>query len=209
MVHRVEQGVMAGFRKLFPRLGPLRSVAAKPLKSLGQRIFGNTNTDTIRSGNWYGNDTTWRMVLDLNRMLLYADRNGDIQDHPLRRVFCIVDGIVGGEGNGPLDPSPKPAGIVLAGANPVAVDLASACLMGFDYRRLPVLYRSLLDHPLPLAAFEYNDVVCRSNAPRFDQPLSKYNRVGLAFIPHFGWQGHIERACTQTREASATSPVEG
>jgi uncharacterized protein (DUF362 family) len=200
--HRMERKIMTGFRRLFPLLGPVRGVIAKPLRALGTRVFGDTNTDTIRSGNWYGNDTTWRMAIDLNRVLMYADGKGHLQDHPARRMFCIVDGIVGGEGNGPLDPSPKPAGVVLAGVSSVAVDLVSAHVMGFDYRRLPVLYRSLMDHPLPLAAFGYNDVICRSNAPQFDQPLDAFDGADLTFVPHFGWRGHIERQCTPTREAS-------
>ena len=73
---------------------------AKPLKALGKDIFGDTNTNTIRSGNWYGNDTTWRMVIDLNRILMYAQSSGCLQAKPARRMFCIVDGIVGGDGNG-------------------------------------------------------------------------------------------------------------
>jgi len=190
--HRIEQKAMACFRSLFPLLGPLRGVMAKPLKALGTSIFGDTNTNTIRSGNWYGNDTTWRMVIDLNRILMYADKNGYIQNNPQRRIFCIVDGIVGGEGNGPLDPTPKPAGIVLAGMNPVAVDLVCARLMGFDYKRLPVLFEAMLDHPLPLCTFEYGNVVCKSNDSRYGRPLSEFDGRGFAFKPHFGWKGHVE-----------------
>ncbi|MEN8251261.1 MAG: DUF362 domain-containing protein, partial [Bacteroidota bacterium] len=193
--NRIEQKTMTCFRSLFPLLGPLRGVMAKPLKALGTSIFGDTNTNTIRSGNWYGNDTTWRMVIDLNRILMYADRNGYLQDSPPRRIFCIVDGIVGGEGNGPLDPTPKPSGIVLAGANPVAVDLVCACLMGFDYKRLPILYQSMLDHSLPLSAFKYDEVICKSNVQQFDLPLGEFEGKGLAFEPHFGWQKHIELNC--------------
>jgi uncharacterized protein (DUF362 family) len=191
--HQVERKTMACFRYLFPLFGPVRAVMAKPLKALGKGIFGDTNTNTIRSGNWYGNDTTWRMVLDLNRILVYADNNGHLQQSPLRRVFCIVDGIVGGEGNGPLDPTPKRAGIILAGANPVAVDLTCARLMGFDYKCLPLLYQALADHSMPVG-FEYDEVVCNSNAQRFDRHLSEFNGKSLAFKPHFGWQGHIEKS---------------
>ena len=159
--HRIEQKTMACFRSLFPLLGPLRGVMAKPLKALGTSIFGDTNTNTIRSGNWYGNDTAWRMVIDLNRILMYADKNGHLQDTPVRRIFCIVDGIIGGEGNGPLDPTPKPAGIVLAGMNPVAVDLVCARLMGFDYKQLPVLYKAMVKHSLPIFVSEYDKVICK------------------------------------------------
>ncbi len=193
--HRIERRVMAGFRRLFPLLGPARRVLARPLLFLGKRAFGDTNTDTIRSGNWYGNDTTWRMVLDLNRILLYADRDGHLQDQPARRLLCIVDGIVGGEGNGPLDPKPKAAGAVLAGVNPLAVELAAARLMGFDHERLPLLREGLRAHPLPLALFNYDDVICRRSDVDAEQALSQMSDLGASFRPHFGWQGHIERGC--------------
>src|SRR5262245_39113458 len=41
-----------------------------PVKWVGRKVFGETH-DVIRSGNWFGNDTIWRMVLDLNKVLLY------------------------------------------------------------------------------------------------------------------------------------------
>jgi hypothetical protein len=188
---------MACFRNLFPLFGPLRGVIAKPVKALGKGIFGDTNTNTIRSGNWYGNDTTWRMVIDLNRILMYADKSGHLQDNPARRIFCIVDGIVGGEGNGPLDPTPKPAGLVLVGTNPVAVDLVCARLMGFDYKRLPVLRQALDNHSLPITAFERDELICKSNVQQFDRSLDEFDRMSLAFEPHFGWQKHVELYSSQ------------
>ncbi|MBN2594650.1 MAG: DUF362 domain-containing protein [Sedimentisphaerales bacterium] len=190
--HRIEQKAMACFRSLFPLLGPLRGAIAKPLKAIGQHIFGDTNVDTIRSGNWYGNDTTWRMVIDLNRISVYADRNGNLQDHPARNIFNIVDGIIGGEGNGPLDPTPKPTGIIIAGENSVAVELVCARLMDFDYKKIPLLYQSMTQHSLPVYSSKYDNVICRSDDPQFDKPLAQFNGVNLAFKSHFGWQGHIE-----------------
>ena len=192
IIHRIERKTMTCFRRLFPLLGPVRAIMARPLKALGRSIFGDTNTDTIRSGNWYGNDTTWRMAIDLNRILMYADRNGNLQDRPARNIFNIVDGVVGGEGNGPLDPAPKPAGVVITGRNSVAVDLTCARLMDFDYKRLPILYRPLKDEPLPLFPGKYEDVICKSNNHQFDRALCEFNGRSFAFKPHFGWQGHIE-----------------
>ena len=193
LIQRVERNTMECFRSVFPLLGPLRTVVAKPLKALGTSIFGDTNTNTIRSGNWYGNDTTWRMVIDLNRILMYADKNGHLQDSPASRMFCIVDGIVGGGGNGPLDPTPKKTGIVLAGVHPVAVDLVCARLMGFDYKRLPVLFRALdNEHPLPLMNFSSDDISCTSNEERLNKYLKEIKGEIFAFEPHFGWKGHVE-----------------
>jgi uncharacterized protein (DUF362 family) len=196
--HKIERHTMECFRRLFPLLGPLRKVIAKPLKTVGQSVFGNTNTDTVRSGNWYGNDTTWRMVLDLNRIITYADKNGDIQNNPARRIFFIVDGIVGGEGNGPLDPTPKNTGIVIAGMNPVAVDLTCTRIIGFDYNRVPLLHQALDNsHPICLALFGYNEVTCRSNAQKFGCPLNQFDELIVPFKPHFGWQGHVEANLSQ------------
>ncbi|MCX5685048.1 MAG: DUF362 domain-containing protein, partial [Planctomycetota bacterium] len=186
-IHRIEREAVAGFKRLFPGLGPLRRCIAGPAKALGKRVFGDTNTDTIRSGNWHGNDTTWRMVIDLNRILVYADAEGNLHNQPVRQVFNIVDGIVGGEGNGPLDPTPKPAGVVLAGANLVAADLVCARLMGFDWERLPVLHRAFGAHPLPLGTFAREEVVCKSDDVAYDRPLSQIEGPCFAFQPHFGW----------------------
>jgi hypothetical protein len=133
------------------------------------------------------------MVVDLNRLLLYADAEGRLHDQPVRRLLNIVDGIIGGEGNGPLDPTPKPAGLVLAGENAVAVDFACARLMDFDYLKIPLLLGAFGGHPLPLAAFSPEEVFVQSNADRFCGPVVEIAGAVLAFSPHFGWRGHIER----------------
>jgi uncharacterized protein (DUF362 family) len=189
---RIESAVVMQFKRLFPLLGPLRQLVAGPIKAAGKRIFGDTNAGTIRSGNWYGNDTTWRMVLDLNRILYYADAAGELHEQPVRRFFSVVDGIVAGEGNGPLDPTPKAAGVVVAGTNAVAVDLACAYLVGFDYRRLPILRGALASHRAPIAAFGFDDVKTLSNNRRLDRSLKGYRGRCYAFRPPLGWERHIE-----------------
>lgn len=190
--NRIERGVMSGFRRVFPMLGPLRPLIAGPIKSLGKRIFGDTNTNKIRSGNWYGNDTTWRMVIDLNRALHYFDADGKMHARPVRRFFSLVDGIVSGEGNGPLDPLPKPAGLILAGWNPVAVDIAAARLMGFDWRRIKMLARAIESVEVPLVGFADEQLSVASNRGEYDGRLALLTGPGLGFRPHFGWIGHVE-----------------
>ena len=125
---------------------------------------------------------------------MYADKNGYIQDSPARQMFCIVDGIVGGEGNGPLDPTPKPAGIIVAGENPVAVDLVCAGIMGFDFAKLPLPNRSFVAHPFPLVAFDACDVIAHSNDDNFGRNILLLRDPIFDFKPHFGWEGNIERA---------------
>jgi uncharacterized protein (DUF362 family) len=56
-----------------------------------------------------------------------------------RRTFAIVDGITGMEGNGPIQGSPKQSGVIVMGANPVAVDATCCRVMGLDPSRVRYL----------------------------------------------------------------------
>ncbi len=49
-----------------------------------------------------------------------------------RRTFAIVDGVVGMEGNGPIQGTPKRAGVLVMGSDLVAVDSTCCRIMGID-----------------------------------------------------------------------------
>jgi len=55
------------------------------------------------------------------------------------RQFAIVDGVVGMEGNGPIQGTPKPAGVIVAGSDPVAVDATCCRIMGIDPAKIRYL----------------------------------------------------------------------
>jgi uncharacterized protein (DUF362 family) len=57
------------------------------------------------------------------------------------RQFALVDGIVGMEGNGPIQGTPKHAGVLVAGSDPVAVDATCCRVMRID--PLQIAYLSL------------------------------------------------------------------
>jgi uncharacterized protein (DUF362 family) len=59
-----------------------------------------------------------RSVLDLNRIF--------------RRSFAIVDGIVGMEGNGPIQGRPKKCGVMVMGPDLRAVDATCCRIMGIE-----------------------------------------------------------------------------
>ena len=66
----------------------------------------------------------------------------------VRPNFAIVDGIVGMQGNGPTQGSPKPCGLLVLGDDPVAVDATCARIMGIVPERIDYLRRAgiLLGH---------------------------------------------------------------
>jgi uncharacterized protein (DUF362 family) len=56
-----------------------------------------------------------------------------------RRSFAIVDGIVGMEGNGPIQGTPKPCGVLVMGSDLPAVDATCCRIMGIDPARVEYL----------------------------------------------------------------------
>jgi uncharacterized protein (DUF362 family) len=65
-----------------------------------------------------------------------------------RPDFAIIDGIIGMEGNGPVQGTPKAAGVLLFGDDPVAVDATACRVMGLKPEKVPYLGRAgtLLGH---------------------------------------------------------------
>jgi len=166
-----------------------------PVKWAGRKLFGETR-ETIRSGNWYGNDTLWRTVLDLNKVLLYANPDGSLRPEApanTKPYLSIVDGVIAGEGDGPEAPTPRSTGVLLAGTNPVAVDLLCARLMGFDWELIPALRNAFRIRRYAVAGFPWDDVHAISSAPEYTRRVSDIPfEDTFRFRPHFGWRGHIE-----------------
>ncbi len=59
--------------------------------------------------------------------------------HLFPRQFAIVDGIVGMEGNGPIQGTPKAAGVLVAGSDVAAVDATCCRIMGIEPKRVEYL----------------------------------------------------------------------
>lgn len=176
---RVQSQLISAFKYAVKLSGKAARIWAPTAVGVGSRIFGAT-TDVVRSGNWHGNDTTWRMTLDLNKILLHYDGCGKRRTKPLR-YLSIIDGIVAGEGNGPMEADAKLCGILLGGVNPVAVDFIATQLMGFDWKKVPSVREAFRPQSLPLIEAQPETIrAVPTLGTRFQ------------FRPHFGWKDHIE-----------------
>jgi uncharacterized protein (DUF362 family) len=86
-------------------------------------------------------------------ILHWAGIAGSILDinSTVRPDFAIVDGIVGMEGNGPIQGTPKSSQVLVLGDDPVAVDATCARVMGLDPQRIDYLAKAgtLLGHLKP------------------------------------------------------------
>jgi uncharacterized protein (DUF362 family) len=161
------------------------------LKKIGDQIFGTTE-QVVRSGNWYGNDTIWRTILDLNKILFYGTKDGTFSSKP-RRYLTIIDGIYGGQGNGPMAPDKVESGILIMSPNPVTCDCTAAKLMGFDYKKIPSLSNAFKITKMLIVDFQHKDIMVQSNNANWNMKLESIDSKNcFHFEPHFGWKEHIE-----------------
>ena len=109
-----------------------------------------------------GNDTIWRMVVDLYNAM----------NKRKRKYFSLVDGIIAGEGYGPFCPRSKYANVLIAGDNLLAVDIVSTRLMGIDPLKIRYI-KYFLDANL----YNINDIIVLSNeydSDKYFTSLSPY-----------------------------------
>ncbi len=190
---RLENWVVMPAKQLLLADVPMFKRLARRTKQVGYDVFGGTE-QVVRSGNWHGNDTVWRMCLDLHRILLYGEADGSMRPAGgAKRYFSVVDGIAAMDGNGPVAGDRREAGLIVAGANPVAVDTVCARVMGFDPQRMPLLRAAYDAHRWPLVEGTEADIAPISDVAAWNRPLAAWRLEDtLRFRPHFGWVGAIE-----------------
>lgn len=143
--------------------------------------------EKFSEGSWYGNDTIWRTILDLNTILQYADREGRICKERQRRYFNVGDMIISGEKDGPVNPSKKEAGVILAGEDPCSFDEVVTALMGFDRDKIPTIKH--MREVLPAIYLE-DTYRIRSDYEVWDGQTAAdiYENHNLGFVPNPGWR---------------------
>jgi uncharacterized protein (DUF362 family) len=150
------------------------------------------------NGDWYGNDTLWRPILDLNYLLFYVNKKGEEVSSKVRNYICLSDGVIAGEGDGPVNPSQKKAGIIALSQNPILNDICISRIMGFDWEKIPQLRNSTFLKEY----FEFD-----RNFEKFSL-LENINSTGynvvtfeelpnLKFNPPPGWLNQIEIMVTR------------
>lgn len=144
----------------------------------------------LAGGAWHGNDTLWRMIYDLNLVIQCVDAQGRLHDRPQRRYFCVVDGLVSGEGNGPLQPLPRETDWLVLGDDPFAIDAALAFFMGYDPARVPVVARHREYLGPGWGQFDLTALEILLDGVR---TLLTESDVNLHFAVPPGWRSHVER----------------
>ncbi len=172
---------------------PIKFICAIVKKTLWNSHYIFPFKDDVYEGMWWGNDTLWRTLGDLNRIVKYADKNGVLQTKAQRKQIVLIDGVIGGEGDGPLACDPVKSGMLIAGISPPVVDAVAATAMGFDIEKIPLIYKSFDNnsHPLPLTSVEASSIQVLIDGK--EVPLNDFiKQPKKQFRPHPQWRGHVE-----------------
>jgi uncharacterized protein (DUF362 family) len=141
-------------------------------------------------GSWWGNDTIWRSVIDLNRIIIFANREGIIMETPQRKYLTLVDGVIAGDGEGPLHPTPRETGVIMLAQDPFCCDVVAATLMGFDHRKIRYLKTKV--EPILVNNKTATDKISIASEDSNWSTLQNIAEHHLSFIPPTWWRGHIE-----------------
>jgi uncharacterized protein (DUF362 family) len=115
---------------------------------------------------WPKNELHWRGI-DQSIIDIALTRTPDL---------AIVDGIVGMEGDGPINGTPRPLGVMVMGADPLAVDATCCRLMKIDPARVGYL---MLGHRKKLGH------LAESNIVQLGEPIQKVARPFATFPERF------------------------
>lgn len=149
-------------------------------------ILKKRNLLYYESGSWYGNDTIWRTILDLNKIICYSDKKGHMQKDKTRTIFNIADMIISGEKEGPLMPTSKKVGIIVAGFDCYQMDKVICKIMGFNETKIKYLNECNKENKYKLCTKE-EKIYFNSKI------ISKNEIPNKKFIPASGWINYIER----------------
>jgi uncharacterized protein (DUF362 family) len=132
---------------------------------------------------WHGNDTTWRMVMDLNKIAEFGKADGTLSENPRRQIFSLCDGVIAGQGDGPLKPEPLLLGIISFTNNSFINDRAIALLIGLPAEKIPLLNNTSLDEKI--------DWEITLDGKRIR--LEKLKQYAIKAIPPKGWAGYLNK----------------
>jgi hypothetical protein len=140
-------------------------------------------------GSWAGNDTVWRMVLDLNRIALYGRADGTMADQRQRVLLSLTDAIVAGQGDGPLAPTPLWLGAITFSACAPAAERANAALLRLNAEAIPLLAHAGDRFRWPIAAPSSAELRARD---RVLLPEALALDHGASACAPRGWRGQVE-----------------
>lgn len=153
------------------------------LKVLTSRMYKDE-----AEGSWYGNETISKTIVDLNKILQYADKEGHLSTEIQRRVIHVGDMIISGEKEGPVAPSPKQVGAIVIATNAFAFDYAVGVMMGAKIEKIPFIKDAKMTSEC-LKLIPEKEITIISNDSRLNalEAIKVSDSLKWKFVPTKGW----------------------
>jgi uncharacterized protein (DUF362 family) len=132
---------------------------------------------------WHGNDTCWRMVSDLNTIAQFGSIDGKIHLQKQRDIYALSDGIIGGQGNGPLNPEPLNLGVLIFSNDSSLNDLVISRIMKLNSDKIPII-RELEPERINKCTYRLNSAKIR---------IDELVNISIDTKPSPGWELLIQK----------------
>jgi hypothetical protein len=132
-------------------------------------------------GAWEGNDTTWRMTVDVFNAFVKDCTGLRKKNKWPFKTFSVVDGIIGGDTDGPHFPDKVEPKVIVSGEDFIAVD--AVCVRLMDYNIETVKYLKYLLNQYEIAL---NEISVKSKQFDVHKFFDKNNNY-LGFRPPYKW----------------------
>lgn len=188
-----ESAVKGALEYVYDRQNTTNSKAAARVYAFAgrglQSVLHRQRDEIGLEGSWSGNATIWRTCLDLNRILLYGKPDATFGETVQRRVLHISDGIIAGQGDGPLASQSLALGWLTAGRSAAAMDLLGAYLLGYNPQKIALVRESFGSFKWRIAEFSAAQVelIGDLNAANAAQFLIETARNAEVIYPA-GWR---------------------
>jgi uncharacterized protein (DUF362 family) len=145
--------------------------------------------DPVFEGSWHGNDTCWRMVGDLNRILRFGKPDGTLSDKPQRVLHSITDAIVCGDGDGPLAPQAQFAGLITYSPDPYHAELVHCGILRLNPEKIRLIQGLKNTMRWPVSSSENGEYFLNKKCMSLEEIAAS---LGVDAKPAPGWDSHIE-----------------
>ncbi len=164
-----------------------KAVLFRVLKGGFRRIGMKISKEQFWEGSWYGNDTIWRTISDVDNAIYYADKNGILGNRHCRRIFSVCDMIIAGENEGPLSPTPKRLNTVIMSESHVScIDKFICRYIGFDEKLVKNINFLMTQEKIQTEDIQ---IITDSQLyTYFTYPYSEETKIRAGY----GWHGYIE-----------------
>ena len=146
-------------------------------------------TVTLSTKNMYGTIPGLIKIqyhMTMSDIDIFTNMLLDLQSYYADKTIHFIDGILGMEGNGPSNGEPVEAKCILAGTNPVYLDILACQVMGINPQNIPIFINALKRNIV--SSLNYEDLEIISNEPvqtyNFKVPLDRKSAIPH-IVPEF------------------------